>query len=69
MPLYEFECVNDNCECAGEIVEEIVSLSDVDEVQIACKECGKIMKRKLGKFDKHFSWSAWNVDMNVGKKV
>ena len=69
MPLYEFECINDECEDCGEVIEEIISLADIETAQIACKKCGALMKRKLGKFDKHFSWSAWSVDMNVGKKV
>ena len=59
MPLYEFECTNEECEC--EIWEEIIKLAEYDESKVACTLCGLPAKRIYNSISKHRTWSEWRV--------
>ena len=42
---YEYECVNDECSCAGKTV--CIDHSMAESPEIKCKECGQVLVRKI----------------------
>lgn len=62
MPIYDFKCTDKDCETV--LVDVELSLSQIDEEEFFCPNCGKKMERVLGGMKtKHGSWAEWKLSM------
>jgi len=61
MPLYDFQCTNQDC---GHEFEELVKLDDIDDSGcVNCPECHMPAIRKISNpgHYKHRTWSEWRM--------
>jgi len=69
MPLYEFTCIDQDCENRYVQLELMVKLEDFDNDQY-CEYCGEPLKRGMPHtLQRHGSWAEWRTDLAAGRKV
>ena len=61
MPLYEYQCKNQECPNYDKVIEIQVKLSQYSML-LHCEKCGQVLKKLISKLKtKHGSWSNWQI--------